>query len=185
MTTTGLLLAAGQSKRFGAQNKLTAILNGQALVCYAADAMREAGFDALLAVVSDDAVATHLDGFRLCHLEGGEASQSRSLVAGVSAATGADRITIALGDMPRVTSELLRDVTRLCPAEGAAASTNGSRRMPPASFDAALFDRLKSLTGDRGAGALLRDIPDACILTPDPTLLVDVDTPADLAAPVG
>ena len=182
MSLAGLLLAAGQSTRFGSENKLTALVNGKPLVTYAADAMRRAGFDSLIAVVSDKDVAELLDGFQICTLTDGPAAQSRSLAMGVAAAKEATRLTVVLGDMPKVSSALIRQVTDLCPPGGASACTDGERRLPPAAFDAALFDRLKALTGDRGAGDLLREISDDRILFAARQVLVDIDTPEDLAA---
>jgi molybdenum cofactor cytidylyltransferase len=177
----GLLLAAGQSTRFGAENKLLAPLDGTPLVTHAARAMESAGFDRLLAVVSDQTVGELLSGFEICMLGHGPSEQSRSLSAGIEALGDVERVTIALGDMPRVTAAILRDVTNLCPTGGAAACSDGQRRMPPAAFDAACFPRLMALSGDKGAAPLLREIPEDQILTPDPGCLVDVDTPEALA----
>ncbi len=151
------------------------------MVTHAARTMRGAGFDRLLAVVSDPTVGDLLEGFDICTLGEGPAAQSRSLAAGITALEGAARVTIALGDMPRVTSTILRDVTALCSTGGAAACSDGQRRMPPAAFDTALFPRLVEISGDKGAAGLLREIPDDRILYPDKASLIDVDTAEDLA----
>ena len=53
-----LLLAAGQSRRFGPQDKLLAPLAGRPVVAHALDALALPEADFRLAVVSTDQVAT-------------------------------------------------------------------------------------------------------------------------------
>ena len=181
--TAGLLLAAGTSQRFGAADKLLAPLEGMPLVTHAAEALRAAGFDPLLAVVTSERVADLLDGFSVVRLPPGPAAQSRSLAAGVAEAEarGAERVIVALGDMPRVTPELLRTVAERCAQEGAAAAYDGTRPLPPAAFGRALFGDLRAMSGDKGAAPLLRTLEARALVTPPPGELVDVDTPSDLA----
>lgn len=180
MIKAGLLLAAGRSRRFGKSNKLLALLDGQPLVTHVARAMQAVGFDRICAVASDTEVSGLLQGFELIEISE-PAEQSRSLAEGIRALEDATQITIVLGDMPRVTPQIIRQVTDLCPVDGASASSNGKRRLPPAAFHKALFPSLTELSGDTGAAGLLRAIPEALILRPDPACLVDVDTPEDLA----
>lgn len=180
--TAGLLLAAGASRRFGAGDKLLADLDHTPLVTHAAAALRATGFTPLIAVVTSEAVADLLDGFTVVRLAPGPTAQSRSLAAGVreALAQGASRLVVTLGDMPRVTPELIRDVAALCPEGGAAASSNGARPMPPACFDRALFTELMRMTGDKGAAPILRGLPPDRLVSASPDMLVDIDTPADL-----
>jgi len=189
MTTVGLLLAAGHSRRFGEENKLLAPYRGKPLVSHAADAMRDAELDHLVAVVSDDQVAKLLDGFDLCRLTADGLPQSASLRAGIlhwsalSPLTLADRpprILVILGDMPLVTSGHLRAVVDRCTDHSASASTDGQRRMPPACFPASKIDDLLEVTGDRGAGPLVKALPDEALVHASPAMLKDVDTVADL-----
>lgn len=190
MTAAGLLLAAGESRRFGPDDKLLAPLEGRPLVAHAALMLRAAGLAPLIAVVSSDSVAAMLGGFTVIRLPEGPAEQSRSLAAGVAEAEarGVSRLLVALGDMPRVTADLVAGVIARCPAGGASAATDGSRPMPPACFDRALFADLRAATGDRGAAHILRGLaPGALVAAPAGTL-TDVDTPealARLAAPPG
>jgi len=55
-----LLLAAGESRRFGAANKLLAELRGQPLVRHIATRLAGLGFGARIAICSDDRVAALL-----------------------------------------------------------------------------------------------------------------------------
>ncbi|MEO0385021.1 MAG: nucleotidyltransferase family protein [Pseudomonadota bacterium] len=196
MTTVGLLLAAGHSRRFGEDNKLLVPYRGKPLVLHAADAMRDAGLDHLIAVVSDERVAKLLDGFDVCRLTADGLPQSASLRAGIlhqsalsphvfadgphDLADGLSHILVVLGDMPLVTSDHLRAVVRRCSADSASASTDGKRRMPPACFPVSMTESLLATTGDRGAGPLLKALPDEALVHASPAMLKDVDTVADL-----
>lgn len=177
--TVGLLLAAGASRRFGPENKLLATLSGRPLIAHATDAMRGAGLVRRVAVISDRALRDFLDGFEVVLVPQGR--QSDSLRAGLNAVGQVDRLLIALGDMPNVTSDLLDRVISRCSEYGPSASCDtGGPPMPPACFPAALLPELTLLTGDQGAGRLIRDLPGNALVFA-PGLLRDIDHPADLA----
>ena len=178
MKTVGILLAAGASRRFGSEDKLLAPLDGRPLVTHAAEALRGAGVDHLLAVVTSQRVAALLPGFDLVWPDP-EPQQSDSLRAGVTRARdlGAEKVAIILGDMPRVPSALIRQVIDRCGLEG---SASGDRPMPPACFPAGQIPQLLALTGDQGARDLLRCIPDSVRVLTDPDQLIDIDTPEAL-----
>lgn len=196
MMTVGLLLAAGHSRRFGEDNKLLVPYRGKPLVSHAADAMRDAGLDHLIATVSDERVADLLDGFDICRLVADGLPQSASLRAGIlhqsalsphvfadglhDFADGLSQILVVLGDMPLVTSEHLRAVVDRCSANSASASTDGKRRMPPACFPASMTEDLLAVTGDRGAGPLLKALPDEALVEAPKGMLKDIDTVEDL-----
>lgn len=176
----GLLLAAGHSRRFGPENKLSALLHGQPLIAHAAQAMRDcAVLDRRIAVIRDADLAAHLDGFQIIRASG--QTMSDSLRQGLAAArgAGASQLLIALGDMPGVSAAYLTQIAQAA-TDQPSASSDGQRIGPPACFPASWFDRLAALTGDRGAGALLADWPQTRIIHADPALLADIDTPADL-----
>lgn len=150
---TVLLLAAGQSRRFGAADKLMAGLHGRPLIGHILAA--QAGLTAeRVAVVGPDGAAAGLltaAGFRLVVNAHPEAGQGRSLALGVAAVAG-ERVLVMLGDMPFVTPDLL---VRLADFEVRAAASDGPRRSPPALFPRADFAALMRTAGDRGARALL------------------------------
>ena len=183
MKTVGVLLAAGPSRRFGPADKLLASYRGRPLVAHAADALRAAGFDALIAVAASPEVAAALDDFLVVPPGSEIASQAQSLRAGVARAQelAADRAVIALGDMPGITPGLLRSVAQRCTGDIPSATSDGTYAGPPACFPARLFDALLALEGDHGARALLEDLPEAARVRVDAARLRDVDTPRDLA----
>ena len=176
----GIVLAAGASRRFGAEDKLLADLGGTPLAARAAAAMRAAPVDMRIAVAAAPEVARLFAGFEVVAPDP-PGAQSDSLRAGIrrARALGAGRIVVTLADMPFVDANLIAAV--LSRAETAAA-TDGDRRTPPAAFPAARFDDLLRLGGDRGAGALLRGLPPEALVTAPRGALADVDTPDALAA---
>jgi len=170
-----LILAAGQSRRFGAADKLMAELHGRPLIAYAIAA--QAGLMAeRVAVVGPESAAAGLlaaAGFRLVTNPAPHDGQGGSLALGVAAVSGT-RTLVMLGDMPFVTPELL---ARLAACEVRAAASDGARRSPPALFPRADYPALLTSTGDQGARTLLA--------TAEPVLaraaeLRDVDTPEAL-----
>jgi molybdenum cofactor cytidylyltransferase len=177
MITAGVLLAAGESQRYGENNKLLSEYQGRPLVTHAAAALRDAELDVLVAVVADEGVAAELDGFHLAWIRTGESSKSRSLKAGIVAARErhADRVLIALGDMPAVGATHLRAVADRCTIDSPSATYDGSRAMVPACFPASSFTALLDLDGDIGARPLLRNLPRSALVRADEALLLDID----------
>jgi molybdenum cofactor cytidylyltransferase len=172
-----VLLAAGHSRRFG-NPKLGEKLHGKKLVHHAASTLSSIGFAHKVAVVSDDDWGLEILGFTLVRAKA--TTQSESLAAGITEArkSNPQAIMIALGDMPLVThahyQRLLDAFNSSC-----IASSDGNSPMPPAIFGPDHFDELCGLQGDTGAKAILQNAP---AIFADPSELVDIDTPEDLAA---
>ncbi|PZU08755.1 nucleotidyltransferase family protein [Sphingomonas sp.] len=179
MKIAGILLAAGRSTRFGAENKLVAPLLGRPLLQHAIDPMRGAPLEWRLLVRSED--APEMEGFTTIRVASGQ-DMSRSLAAGIAAARdlGADAALVALGDMPFVTIGHLTKMIASCAGRHSLlASDDGKRRSPPALFGSDWFDDLCAATGDSGGRALLAHA------TPIPVpaaMLRDIDTREDLGA---
>lgn len=177
----GIVIAAGSSRRFGVKDKLLAAANGHPLAAWAAAAMRQAPVEKRVAVAIDPAVAALFGGFEVVPPdEGGQ--QADSLRAGftVAQALGAKRVVVALADMPAVTAGDIAAILSAQSGDDPSAAWDGRRALPPAAFPAAWFPLLRSLQGDRGAGALLLR---AQGLTRVPLIrahLIDIDTPEDL-----
>jgi molybdenum cofactor cytidylyltransferase len=182
MITVGVLLAAGRSSRFGNADKLLAAYLGRTLVSHAADAMRAARLDHRVAVVSSHDVAAELDGFQHVSPYDRKSSLSASIKAGILCAEGygADRVVIALGDMPFVTPGHLSSLVTKCSGDTPSATTDGMRSMAPACFPGRFFPFLASLDGDAGARKLLQDIPAEFTVAANAEALIDMDTPWDL-----
>jgi molybdenum cofactor cytidylyltransferase len=63
LRAAGILLAAGQSNRFGAQNKLLADLHGRVLVSHSAQTIKRLRLDHYFAITTDAKVSACLDGY--------------------------------------------------------------------------------------------------------------------------
>lgn len=180
-----ILLAAGQSRRFGADDKLLAPLAGEPLALHAARRIVELAPGRRIAVCpdGDGALATMLSGLGFDIVVNADAASglSQSLALGIAAAArGPERAAlVCLADMPFVgTGHLQRLLARFDPiAAPVVASSDGDAAMPPALFARALFDRLRASEGDRGGKALLAD---AALVTAAAGELADIDRPADL-----
>lgn len=182
-----VLLAAGHSQRFGDRDKLLAPLAGKPLVVHAATAIASLAPQWRIAVCAqgggDIAALLAAQGFDIVTVDGPHVAMSRSLARGIDRANeiGAAAALVCLADMPFVTPEHLQALIDLRDATAApvVASSLADIATPPALFAQCQFEKLTSLTGDRGASDLLKDAP--CVAA-SAQLLGDIDTSADLAA---
>lgn len=170
-----VLLAAGESRRFGPGDKLLAELDGKPLAAHAADTLAGIGFGSLIAVCSSDPVAALLAGrgFAVVRNDRPGEGQSRSIRLGVEAAGDVDAVLIALADMPFVSAAQYRRLFAV--HEEVTASSLVGVPMPPVLFGRARFGSLKALTSDHGAKALLGG---AVLVEATAGELADIDTPA-------
>lgn len=179
-----ILLAAGQSRRFGDADKLLADLDGRPLVSLAAERLAGMGFATLIGVCSDARVAEVLTAarFETLHNPAPAKGLAGSIAIGVEAAMlrSIDAVLLCLADMPRVGQGHLTALLAAFDPEGAAiaASTNGTAAMPPAIFGRQWFAALAMLQGDQGARALLGE---GVLVRASMGELTDIDRPEDLA----
>jgi molybdenum cofactor cytidylyltransferase len=183
----GVLLAAGRSRRFGA-DKLCAKLNGKAVIRWSAEAL--AGVDETYVVIPPGADAvtqalSRLDVRFVVNLARDEGMAS-SIRAGVAALPDdADAAVIALADQPLVSARVTRQLCErwLAGAAAAVAPQYRDGRGHPVLFGRECFDALRALRGDTGARAVLDALGDRLALVPvDDVMPVDVDTPDALRA---
>lgn len=178
-----ILLAAGQSRRFGSRDKLRAALAGRPLAAHAARALAGLSRQVGLVVLRDPRLAGLFRGLGVVVPDRARPGQGRSVAAGIRAArrAGASHALLVLADMPCLGREDLRVIARPALAHPVMA-LGPEGPMPPALIPRRLFPALARLDGDRGAGPLLRRCPDL-VLRPLPAArLIDVDRPDDLAA---
>lgn len=180
MSLFAVLLAAGQSRRFGVADKLLAPLEGRPLVRWSADTLRTVPANGFAAVVSSGRVAALLPpGFQIAHIAPGrDMALSFQLALRLARDAGASRVLIALGDMPLVPPEHL---ARLAQRTESAASRVHERRLPPVLIAALDFDRASAVArGDGGARDFIRGLAeDACVVM-DPDAARDVDEEQDI-----
>jgi molybdenum cofactor cytidylyltransferase len=176
----GILLAAGDSQRFGTDKQSTLI--GQVpMITRAACVLLDAGFDMPIVVLGSRA-AEHwplLRGLplRLAENRAAASGMASSLVTGLDAAGDCDAVVVTLCDQPAVTGAHLRALVlawRKTRRSIVASSYAGALGVP------ALFAELRQLSGDRGAGPILARHAHSVHGIPLAGGELDIDTPTDL-----
>ncbi|MFA9217844.1 MAG: NTP transferase domain-containing protein [Sphingomonadaceae bacterium] len=188
MALTGILLAAGQGRRFdpsGLQNKLLQPLEGGEPVVVASARHLLAALPRVIAVVRPhaDQVAAALGAagceVRVCG--DADTGMAASLTHAIEYSKGAPGWVIALGDMPHVQPATIAALAAAI-EQGAqiAAPLYLGRRGNPVAFSRAHLPLLLALDGDQGARAILHSHTVTEVVVGDPGVLRDIDTPADL-----
>jgi molybdenum cofactor cytidylyltransferase len=179
----GILLAAGQSTRFGRQ-KLLEPWRGEPLVRRTARTFLEAGLRPLVAVVSPDPrLVEALAGLALTTVENAhpENGINSSIAIGLRAlAETTDGALIGVGDQPYLTVEAIEELVRSFLPGRIVVPRWGDHRGNPPVFDRRFFAELLTLDGDRGGQRVIAAHPDAVVEVPLLARLGDdIDRPED------
>jgi CTP:molybdopterin cytidylyltransferase MocA len=184
----GVVLAAGGASRFGGAKQL-AELDGTPLL--------EHAIRSIVAVPAIERIVVVL-GARAEEIRAGvdfgsaevvvcadwETGQSASLKTGIAAVAGdAEAAVITLGDMPRVTPQVIARFVDLAAEQGAHARARAVYDgVPghPVVLGSAYFGAVAEIEGDIGARDLLRSIGVVKVECSHLCSAVDIDTPADL-----
>jgi len=183
----GILLAAGASRRFGA-DKLTQRLPDGDRVAVRACRNLLAGTDRVLAVVREGseelAALLQAEGAEVGVCADAGQGMGASLVFGVHACPDAAGWLIALADMPWIEPATIRKVADALRSGAAIASPCWQgRRGHPVGFSQFLGPELAALNGDEGAKAVIQAHLDQLRLIDcaDAGVLRDIDKPEDLS----
>ena len=186
----GLLLAAGQGRRFGSDKLLHPLDDGTPLAVVSARKLKEACPRAIAVLRPEQTTLAALlvaEGLEVVICPEASAGMGHSLAAGVAASLEAAGWLVALADMPFVQVATLRSVAdALNTGAALAAPFHNGQRGHPVAFAARWRDQLLALTGDEGARAVVGNNRGLLsrIDTADAGVLRDVDTPQDLALAV-
>ncbi|MCX7140057.1 MAG: nucleotidyltransferase family protein [Proteobacteria bacterium] len=182
----GILLAAGASKRFGA-DKLLHPLTGGTPIALAALANLRAAVPHVIAVVRPGTplLAKRLSeaGATVVLCANAEEGMGASLAAAVSASGNVTAWIVALADMPYIRPGSIKKIADAVAAGAAiAAPAYRGERGHPVGLSSQFRAQLEALRGDEGARSLLKLNSGLVRLVEvdDPGVCRDIDTPADL-----
>lgn len=175
-----IILAAGESKRFGEPKQL-AIFEGQTLIERAVASATSVGSDVVVVlgahadrirpVVPKTAMIVDNDQWR--------SGMASSIRAGLDAIDeGVDAVLIMLCDQPLVSRESLSKILARSENMIVAAEYSGTVGVP-ALFNRKYFQALRTLTGTEGAKKIILENMESVMREPMPECAFDVDTAED------
>jgi molybdenum cofactor cytidylyltransferase len=178
-----VILAAGESRRFGSPKQL-AVVDGLTLLEHAIALARESGLRPVVAVVPvwlsrpgrlDD------EWLRWIRNPYPERGLSLSLRLGLEAlGNHSEAAVILLGDQPRVAVETIATLLAARGERPIVATEAGGVLAPPVLIERSQFELAAGLTGDAGLRDVLRQEPDLVRAVAVPAHATDVDMPRDL-----
>jgi molybdenum cofactor cytidylyltransferase len=182
VTLVAVVLAAGAGTRFGG-GKLSAPFHGEPLVHHAIRAARAAPVERVIVVCSPDlAIGDWRGAPPVEALRVASDALSVSLKAGIAAAREADGAFIFLGDMPLVPHSIAPPLAAALGECFAAVPREGGKNGHPVLLSRRAFSEIAGLSGDEGAGKLLKARSDiAFVDSGTDAIHLDVDRREDLA----
>jgi CTP:molybdopterin cytidylyltransferase MocA len=183
-----VVLAAGSGSRFGAGAKQLAELDGIPLLEHALRAVEAVPAIGRIVVVlgaraEEIRAGVDLGQAEAVVCEDWAEGQAASLRCGIAAVAGAEAAVLTLGDMPRITPQVIARFADLAAEHGAQARARAVYDgMPghPVVLGRAYFEQVAELRGDVGARALLKAIGAHPIECSHLCSAADVDTPEAL-----
>jgi len=181
MTFAAIVLAAGAGTRFGG-GKLSAALDGVPLIHHAIRAARAAPVARVVVVASAELEIGAWPGTpSIERVTIASEALSASLRAGLAALDDIDGAFVFLGDMPRVPHHVAGQLARALGDSYAAVPCHQGRAGHPVLLSARSFADVAAISGDRGAGQLLKGRGDVLrVDCGDPGILLDIDTRQDI-----
>lgn len=182
-----VVLAAGSGSRFGGAKQL-AELEGIPLLEHALRAAEAVPALERVVVVLGARAQEVRAGIQLGQAEAvvcadWEEGQAASLRCAIAAVADADAAVLLLGDMPRITPQVIARFAELAAQHGAqvrARAVYDGLPGHPVALGSAYFDQLAALRGDVGAREVLKRIGAFAIECGHLCSPVDIDTPAAL-----
>jgi molybdenum cofactor cytidylyltransferase len=181
-----LVLAGGQSRRFGGPNKLLVELDGKPMVAHVVDTLLKTKALSVTVVTGHQAeqVKKALQGRPVAFVHNPRYGEglSTTLAAGVAALPPeADAAVVCLGDMPRLAAASVdKLIAAFDPVENRSicVPTSGGKRGNPVLWGKRYFAEMRAISGDVGARHLIGEHQDqvAEVEIGDRGVLIDIDT---------
>ncbi|WP_027859638.1 nucleotidyltransferase family protein [Marinobacterium jannaschii] len=188
MRLAALILAAGQSSRFGGCKQL-AILGDSPLLQHSIDAAGALGGPVYVIggrwqrELELAFARGSLKGARLIHSPDWQQGMGHSIASGVSQLEDHyDGILIMLSDQVALKAAAISSIAQQFSGENIVCSYYQARRGAPALFGRNAYAELCRLQGDKGARSLLNDPTRHIQVIDMPDAAIDIDTPQELAA---
>lgn len=183
-TLAALMLAAGYSRRYGSDKRISRLANGQTLLATSLDLPCDLFKDVWVVVRPDDDLAA-LDLPRTVHVvQHPRTTQGMGHSIGIGVARllptcKADALAIFLADMPAIQPGTLRTLMAKADRQHIIVPTHGGLRGHPVIFGEKFWPELCKLQGDQGARSVLQEHPGDIVKVEvdDPGILFDIDTP--------
>lgn len=187
-----VLLAGGASRRFGADNKLLAAVDGAPMVARVAREILAGGVGELVVVTGAERAA-YLEALagipaRFIQNDRWDEGIGGSIAAGVGAISNAPQGAFVVpGDLPHLTADVFRQLARAFAEAGGEqvvvpVTASGEQRNPVL-WPRRLFPELAALSGPRGGKSLLDSLGDGRldVAFADECVFTDIDTADDYA----
>lgn len=162
MAIAAVVLAAGESRRFGPDHKVLAPLDGRPLLAHVLAAVVDAEVFAAVYVVSGPVSLAQFCEAPIRELvnENWATGMGSSLLCALRQASsdGMDAVVVGLADQPGVTAETWRQLAEAAQSEIVVATYQGQRGNP-VRLDASVWSLIDG-TGDYGARELMRRRPE-------------------------
>ncbi len=177
-----VVLAAGQSRRFGSNKLLHVLANGEVILRQTLQSYLQV-FDSITLVVNPnyEQLIEHLADLpiRLVVCETSDAGMSQSMIAGLTENLDAGATLIALADMPYVQPSTVRKIVDELQEDNIVQPVYKEQGGNPVGFGKQFYTELMSIKGDKGGKQVLLDRASVVRLLPvsDSGIHHDIDRP--------
>jgi molybdenum cofactor cytidylyltransferase len=178
----GLILAAGEGRRFGGTKQL-AELDGRPLLEHVLEAMTDVVPRVVVLGHAADKIrrGVNMHGASVVVCEDWNEGQSASLRAGLAALPGVDAVVVVLGDQPGITAEAVAAVVGAGGDQDAVRAVYGGTPGHPVLLRRPLLERAGELRGDTGFRDLLESATVSEVEVGGIADPADIDTREELA----
>ena len=180
----GILLAAGSSRRFGADKRLHPLVDGTPMALASAEHLVENCRRTIVVIRPDDTELASLltkEVVECVVCKKADQGMGRSLSCGIAASADADGWLVALADMPYIATASYQAVLgSLQTGANLARPIYNGQPGHPVGFSARYLPQLLTLTSDQGGKPILDAYQaDICYSTvDDPGVITDIDQPS-------
>lgn len=185
MTSGILVLAAGRSRRFGADKRRAVLPGGREVIAATLRNAAGSGLPVRVCIGLEDGdlgQALESSGFEVLRCANAANGMGSTLAEGVARLPEWEGVLITLADMPWIASVTFSAVARDLTKHTLCVPVYAGRRGHPVGIGRHFWPELKQLQGEVGARSILARHVDAIreLEVPDPGILEDIDEPSDM-----